>query len=51
MDIKYYDFQLNDIITNIMQMGKFIQVISPVEIVEKIKDKIKAKALKYGITS
>lgn len=49
MDIEYYDFQLNDIITAILQMGKFVQVISPEEIVDKIKSIIAKKALKYGI--
>lgn len=49
MDIEYYDFQLNDIITAILQMGKFVQVISPEEIVDKIKNIIAKKALKYGI--
>lgn len=49
MDIEYYDFQLNDIITAILQMGRFVQVISPEEIVDKIKNIIAKKALKYGI--
>lgn len=43
MEISYNDTQQEEIISSILQLGKYVKVISPENICTKIKDEISAR--------
>ncbi len=45
LEIEYYDYEINELIKNLISFGPYIKVISPTEIVDSIKKIIMNKSL------
>lgn len=48
MEIRYYDYQYEDIKRNILSLGRYVHVISPSHVVDDIISILRKKAKMYG---